>query len=162
MFNENFKDTYVSLDGEVRRLSSHTVIETDNEVIAKILSPIISGDGGIASVRFLPLGVAERVKIEEAFGNVFEEKEDSYLLEVSKNRITVYANSMRAHLYGACTLYSHYRDGIREGYIYNVPLVPFRAAKMYLPAEDKLDEFYFLADMLMHYGYNALDRKSVV
>ena len=156
MFNENFKDTYVSLDGEVRRLSSHTVIETDNEVIAKILSPIISGDGGIDSVRFLPLGAAERVKIEEAFGNVFEEKEDSYLLEVSKNHITVYANSVRAHLYGACTLYSHYRDGIREGYIYNVPFVPFRAAKMYLPAEDKLDEFYFLADMLMHYGYNAL------
>lgn len=156
MFNESFKDTYLSLNGEECRLSASTVIETENEVIRGILSPILLGEGGIKSIGFLPFGDSEREKTEEVFGNVFEDKEDAYLVVVSKNRITVYANSLRGHLYGACTLYSHYRDGIREGYIYNVPLVEFRAAKMYLPAEDKLEEFYYLVDMLMHYGYNAL------
>ena len=158
MLNENFKDTYVALNGSVCYLDAKTKFQTKNEVILKKLSPLCTGEaeGAIASVRFLPLTAKEREKIETAFGEVFEDKEDAYLLEVASDTVTVYSNYERGFLYGACTLWSHYRGGIREGLIYNVPLVPFRAAKMYLPAEDKLDEFYYMVDMLMHYGYNAI------
>ena len=158
MFNENFKDTYVSLSGNKCYLDAKTLLENGNGIISEILSPILKGEreNAVEAVRFLSLSDSERVKIEKTFGDVFEDKEDAYLLEITAQSITVYSNYARGFLYGACTLYSHYRDGICEGYIYNVPLVQFRAAKLYLPAEDKLDEFYYLVDMLMHYGYNAL------
>ncbi len=158
MFHENFKDTYAALNGETRYFDELTMLETENEVILKKLSPLCKGEknDAIASVRFLPLTETEKEKIEKNFGDVFEEKEDAYLLEVTKSNVTVYSNYDRGFLYGACTLWSHYKDGIKEGYIYNVPLVQFRAVKLYLPAEDKLDEFYYMVDMFMHYGYNAI------
>ncbi len=158
MLHENFKDTYFALNGAVRYFDKKTVLETENEVVLKKLSPLCVGEkkDAIAAVRFLPMTDAEKVKIEKAFGNVYEDKEDAYLVEVTAECVTVYSNYERGFLYGACTLWEHYKDGIREGYIYNVPLVQFRAAKMYLPAEEKLDEFYYMIDMLMHYGYNAI------
>ncbi len=158
MFHENFKDTYVALSGQTRYFDAHTVIETANEVILKKLSPLCKGEkkAAISSVRFLPLLDAEKEKIEKNFGNVFEDKEDAYLLEITESAVTVYSNYERGFLYGACTLWSHYKDGVAEGFIYNVPLVQFRAVKLYLPAEEKLDEFYYMVDMFMHYGYNAI------
>ena len=158
MFHENFKDTYVALSGEARYLDASTIIDTENEVILKKLSPLCKGEkkGAVASVRFLPMTEAEKAKIEKTFGDVFEDKEDAYLVEVTENTVTVYSNYERGFLYGACTIWDHYRGGIREGYIYNVPLVQFRAVKVYLPAEDKMDEFYYMVDMFMHYGYNSI------
>ena len=158
MFNESFKDTHIALCGAVRYFEKSTKIETENEVILKKLSPLCAGEkaGAIESIRFLPMTDAEKEKIEKTFGNVYEDKEDAYLVEVTEKSVTVYSNYERGFLYGACAIWTHYVDGIREGYIYNVPLVPFRAVKMYLPAEDKLDEFYYMVDMFMHYGYNAI------
>ena len=158
MFSENFKDTYTALNGAVRYFSKATEIETENEVILKKLSPLCVEEksGAIESIRFMPLGDAEKEKIEKTFGNVYEDKEDAYLVEVTDKSVTVYSNYERGFLYGACTVWTHYKNGIKEGYIYNVPLVEFRAVKLYLPAEDKLDEFYYMVDMFMHYGYNAI------
>ena len=157
-FNENFKDTYVALNGDVVFIDSKTKLESENAVIREKLSPLLSGEKlfAVSAIRFLPLGENEKEKIVAAFGAVFEEKEDAYLLEVTKESITVYANHLRGYLYGACTLRTHYRCGIREGLVYNVPLVQFRAVKMYLPAAEKIDEFYYMVDMFMAYGYNAL------
>lgn len=158
MYHENFKDTYAALNGEVRYFNENTVLETENAVIIKKLSPLCVGEKSeaIKAIRFRPLGKEERAKIEKIFGNVYEEKENAYLVEVTAEQVTVYSNCFRGFLYGASTIWTHYRNGIREGYIYNVPLMPLRAVKMYLPAEDKLDEFYYMLDMFMHYGYNAL------
>ncbi|MBP3605402.1 MAG: family 20 glycosylhydrolase [Clostridia bacterium] len=157
-FNPNFKDTYVDLSGEPVLLDAGTVIESQNAVIRKMLLPLLDGEkvGAVASIRFLPFGAIAREKVIATFGAVLAEAEDSYLLEVTEQFIAVYSNNVRGHLYGACTLLSHYRDGIGTGYIYNVPCVPFRAVKMYLPAEEKLDEFYYMLDMFMHFGYNAV------
>ena len=156
--NENFKDTYVALNGETVFIDSKTKLESENSVIRDQLSRLLSGEklGAVAAIRFLPFGVAERERIVSVFGNVVEEKADAYLLEVTKAHITVYAHNLRGYLYGAATLRSHYRNGIQEGLIYNVPLVDFRAVKMYLPAEDKIGEFYYMVDMFMSYGYNAI------
>ncbi len=158
MFNQNFKDTYAALNGTERYFSEVTKIETENNVILKKLSPLCAGEkaGAIESIRFLPMTDAEKEKIEKTFGNVYEDKEDAYLVEVTEKSVTVYSNYERGFLYGACTVWTHYRDGIKEGLIYNVPLVQFRAVKLYLPAEEKLDEFYYMVDMFMHYGYNAI------
>ena len=158
MFHENFKDSYAALNGDLCYFGKTTKLETENTVILKKLSPLCIGENKetVASVHFLPMTEAEKEKIEKTFGKVFEDKEDSYLLEVTKDTVTVYSNYDRGFLYGACTIWTHYNKGIKEGYIYNVPLLPLRAVKMYLPAEDKLDEFYYMLDMFMHYGYNSL------
>ena len=157
-FNENFKDTYVKLSGETVLIDASTALESENPIIRKEISSLLCGEksGAAKAIRFLPLDEGAREKIVAAFGDVIEEQEDAYLLEVTKESIAVYASNLRGQLYGACTLRSHYRDGIAEGYIYNVPLVQFRAVKMYLPAEDKMDEFYYMLDMFMHYGYNSI------
>ena len=158
MFHENFKDTYAALNGAVRCFSKATKIETENEVILKKLSPLCVGEKTdvIESIRFLALTDAEKAKIEKTFGSVYEDKEDAYLVEVTEKAVTVYSNYERGFLYGACTVWTHYKNGIKEGFIYNVPLVEFRAIKLYLPAEDRIDEFYYMVDMFMHYGYNAI------
>ena len=67
MFNENFKDTYVALNGAVRYFGKNTKIETENEVILKKLSPLCVGEtsDAIESIRFLSLAVAEKEKIEK-------------------------------------------------------------------------------------------------
>ena len=157
-FNPNFKDTYVSLSEDKVLLDQNTVIDSKNSVVLRTLSPLLVGEKPDAakSIRFLPLDEGARDKVIAAFGEVLSEAEDAYLLEVEQTCITVYANDLRGQLYGACTLLSHYRDGIGVGYIYNAPCVPFRAVKMYLPAEDKLDEFYYMLDMFMYFGYNAV------
>ena len=89
MFHENFKDTYVALSGEARYLDASTIIDTENEVILKKLSPLCKGEkkGAVASVRFLPMTEAEKAKIEKTFGDVFEDKEDAYLVEVTGNTV---------------------------------------------------------------------------
>ena len=155
----NFKDSYVKLSQQANvLLDKSTVIESKNPVILKTLSPLLVGEkcGAAAAIRFLPFDESAKNKVTSAFGEVLEDAEDAYLLEIKPEGICVYAAGERGYLYGACTLLSHYREGIGEGYIYNLPCVPFRAVKMYLPAEDKLDEFYYMLDMFMHYGYNAL------
>ena len=157
-FDPSFKDSYVSLSGGTVLLDSNTVIESQNAVVLKTLSPLLVGEkpDAVKAIRFLPFGQSAREKVISAFGPVLLETEDAYLLEVNPTRITVYASNVRGYLYGACTLLSHYREGIGVGYIYNAPTVQLRAVKMYLPAEEKMDEFYYMLDMLMHFGYNAL------
>lgn len=156
--NPNFKDTYVRLSDKTVSVDSNTVLESENSVIQKILSPLFdhSVSCSVSSIRFLPLGENERKKIRAVFGETRKETEEAYLLEITKEKISVYSNSLRGHLWGACTLREHHRDGIGEGMIYNVPLVPFRAMKLYLPAADKLSEFYYMLDLFMHYGYNSV------
>lgn len=157
-FNPNFKDTYVDLSGEFVFLDKSTVVESENPVIRETLSSLLVGEKKefAKSICFHNFDETAEKKVIATFGEVIENITDAYLLEVTSETITVYSNTERGYLYGACTLRSHYRDGICEGYIYNVPRVPFRAVKMYLPAEDKLDEFYYMLNMFMHYGYNAV------
>ena len=127
-FNENFKDTYVALNGDVVFIDASTKLESENAVISDQLSRFLVGErsGAVKAIRFLPFCESAKERIVAAFGEVIEEKEDSYLLEVTKEYIAVYSDSLRGHLYGACTLRSHYCDGIKAGLIYNVPLVQFR------------------------------------
>ena len=56
MFCENFKDTYVALDGEMCFFDGMTVPKTENAEIKKVLSPLLTGvrDGAVKEIRFLP------------------------------------------------------------------------------------------------------------
>ncbi len=157
-FNPNYKDTYVDLSGEKVFLGKKTLLETENPVIRKLLSPLLSSNAeSVASVvSFKALDSIAAEKAISAFGELSLENEEAYLVEISAKGVFIYSNSVQGHLWGACTLHSHYRDGIQAGFIYNAPCVPFRAVKMYLPAEEKLNEFYYMLDMFMYFGYNAI------
>ena len=154
----NFKDTYVKLSEKTVYVDSNTAIESEDPVIQEILSPLMrdTASSSVASIRFLPFGDHQRKTVHTVFGDTRQETEEAYLLEITEEHISIYSNSLCGQLWGACTLREHHRDGIAAGYIYNVPLVQFRAMKLYLPAEDKLSEFYYMLDLFMHYGYNAL------
>jgi len=156
--SRNFKDTYVKFSDKTVYIDSKTALADDNPVIQKILAPVFGAttSSSVASIDFLPLGEHERDTIRTVFGDTRKETEEAYLVEITEKKISIFSNSLRGHLWGACSLREHYRDGIATGHIYNVPLVPFRAMKLYLPAADKLDEFYYMLDLLMHYGYNAV------
>ena len=116
--NPNFKDTYVSLCGETVFINSNTRLESENPVIQKTLAPLFENFAkpSVEKICFLPLGEAERAKVKATFGDTRKETEEAYLLEVCAKQITVYSNSLRGHLWGACTLREHYRNGIAEGF----------------------------------------------
>ena len=156
--NRHFKDTYVKFSDKTVYVDSNTMLTCDDPVIKEILSPVFGEKAAspVRSIVFLPLGERERSAIRTVFGDTRKETEEAYLLEITEERIAIFSNSHRGHLWGACTLREHYRDGIATGYVYNVPLVPFRAMKLYLPAADKISEFYYMLDLFMHYGYNAV------
>ena len=123
-YNPNYKDTYVHLSGKTVYMDSKTVVESDNLVMQGILSSLTNSiaESSVSSIRFLPLGEEQRKKIYAAFGETRKETEEAYLLEIGSETISVYSNSMRGHLWGACTLREHYRNKIAEGLIYNVPI----------------------------------------
>ena len=52
--------------------------------------------------------------------------------------------------YAACAIARHYDGGIAEGILYNVPLAPFRAVKVYIPAKEHIP--FFLEFIKMYYG----------
>ena len=99
-FNENFKDTYVKLSGETVLIDASTALESENAIIRKELSSLLCGEksGAAKAIRFLPLDEGAREKIVAAFGDVIEEQEDAYLLEVTKESIAVYASNLRGQL----------------------------------------------------------------
>ena len=100
-FNPNYKDTYVKLDGETVFLDASTKIVTDNFVIREELSMLLLGEkqNAVKTVCFCPFDAAASDKVIGVFGAVVEDKEDSYLLEVTSEAVTVYSNSERGFLY---------------------------------------------------------------
>ena len=121
--NSCFKDTYVRLSDKIVYIDTATVLADGNPVIGKILAPVFgkTASSSVASIVFLPLGDRERETVRTVFGETRQETEEAYLLEVTEETISIFSNSLRGHLWGACTLREHYRDGIATGYIYNVP-----------------------------------------
>ena len=104
-FHPNYKDTYTNLCGKTVYLDAATKLESENAVIAKMLSPLCIGKkpGAVSAVCFHPFDESAKEKVISAFGNVAEEKEDAYFLEVTEEKITVYATNVRGYLYGAST-----------------------------------------------------------
>ena len=108
--NKHFKDTYVSLSNRLVSIGQSTILECENPVIHSLLSSLFLQNVSpvVEKIQFLPLTDCERKKIRELFGSTRKETDEAYLLAITEKEISVFSNSPRGHLYGACTLWEHY------------------------------------------------------
>lgn len=157
---KRINDTYFGLNGERCLIHSATKIICNDSVAIEYLKKHIvmeeTSENGISQIVFQKIDDYARESVKEAFGNVYEGKEDEYVLIVTKDRITAYCDTDNAVRYAACSIVAHYDGGIQSGILYNSPLVSFRALKVYIPGKDNLEFFREFVDMCMFYGYNTL------
>ena len=85
--------------------------------------------------------------------------EDSYAVFGEGSTLTVWSRNFRGHLYGLYTilqLAQSNEGNVPSGVIFNVPQCALRGLKVYLPAEDGLDEFFRAVDFLLYYRCNTV------
>lgn len=86
--------------------------------------------------------------------------EDSFCISFEGEKITLSSSNRRGEIYAAYALLqqSQWNDQgeIPLGNGYCQPKCSFRGLKLYLPAKDKIDEFYKIVDMLCYYRYNTV------
>ena len=85
--------------------------------------------------------------------------EDAYAVFGEGDTLTVWSKNDRGLLYGLYTILQQAQanDGnVPGGVIFNVPQCALRGLKVYLPAEDGLNEFYKAIDFLMYYRCNTV------
>ena len=111
--------------------------------------------GGSAQVSFAPIGREAIGRVEEAFGDVYRENDEGYIICMDDD-VKVYANSAIAMIYAAYSILGHYENGIEKGIIYNYPCCEHRSARVFLPPKDEMPYFKNFIDMLLYLGYNTL------
>jgi hexosaminidase len=151
---------YERLENEGAYLTEDTKIENRNELlcnIAKSAFSKIKKSRSFNELRFVQeVGEDIRNRLKEAFGNVYRDDPDGYVIEVD-NSVSIYAVSLRGLIYGAHTLMQIGNDGfLKKGLIYNIPICPFRGLKLYLPAYENIDFFKQFIDMACYYRYNTI------
>ncbi|MEG1441728.1 MAG: family 20 glycosylhydrolase, partial [Oscillospiraceae bacterium] len=95
-------------------------------------------------------------KINKTFGNVYEENDDGYIIEIT-DEISVYSNSDCGLFMGAYAVARHIKNAqINMGIIYNFPISKYRGIKVYLPARKDIKYFKEFIDFCTYYGYNRV------
>lgn len=157
---KRINDTYALLSGDVFHILPSTEMCIHNKVAVMRLSELCEdkkvGKNDIKRIYVSPITNAVLKKAKELFGDVEEPNDESYFVEIENGEIHIHADSENGVLYAACAICAHYKNGINGGLIYNVPLVPFRAVKVYIPAEENIEFFKEFVDMCMFYGYNTI------
>ena len=85
----------------------------------------------------------------------YVESEDGYIIDID-DFVTVYADTERAKLYAVHTILDAYEGCLKKAVVYHYPIVPYRSARVYLPAKKELTYFKKFIDMLCFMGYNAI------
>ena len=152
----HFLDTYCAMSGEKRLFGIHTFVNCPDAVARNLLEPLKSSTTQIQSVCFTPISDSAIQMVNGTFGNVYEDAADSYIIAVTDTKIQVFFSTENSIRYAACAIVRHYDCGIPTGLLYNVPLCPFRAMKVYIPPMDQIAYFKEFIDMCMYYGYNTL------
>ena len=115
--------------------------------------------GGWEQIRF-ETGFAPPVREQiAALGADFAEGEDTFAVTGEGDTLTVYAEGIRGHLYGAYAILQQAQANgglVPGGILYNAPQCAFRGLKVYLPAPDDIAQFYKIVDMMMYYRYNSI------
>ncbi|MBP3359744.1 MAG: family 20 glycosylhydrolase [Clostridia bacterium] len=156
---KKFNDTYAALKGDKKHISLKTELAFSNEIAAMQIDAIRESaecEGAVSDITVSAINNKILAKVKEQCGKAEEPAPDSYILEIEDGEINIYTDTENGLLYAACAIRSHYEDGIAEGILYNVPLSPFRGAKVYVPAEQNIPFFKEFIDMCMYYGYNVL------
>jgi len=111
--------------------------------------------GGNAVVEFKNIDEYAKKLVYDTFGKEYIENDEGYIVEVC-DKVTIYADSERAKLYGAYSVADKYRGQLQKGVWWNYPACPHRSVRLFIPPKSELDYFYKLVDMLVHLGYNAI------
>ncbi|MCD9024231.1 family 20 glycosylhydrolase [Cohnella silvisoli] len=152
---------YERLEQEGAFVTSDTLIVGGNELLHQITMKVLSREkhgNAYAAVRFINR-VDEQLqsRIRIAFGDVYKDDEDGYVIETDEDEVRVCAASIRGLVYGAYNLQQLGEKGfLRKGIIYNVPLCSFRGLKVYLPADEDIAFFKSFIDMACYYRYNTI------
>lgn len=155
---KDFLDTYCNLSGEKYQIGIRTVIDCTNAIASAVLDTLKgnTAESQIQVIRFIPVSADAVQLVTGAFGDVYRNVDDSYIIEVTESEIHAFYTTENSIRYAACAIVRHYEDGIPAGILYNVPLFPFRSMKNYIPSADQIGFFKKFIDMCMYYGYNTL------
>ena len=148
--------------------SEHPVILTEDtallsapDAVASYLTRLAHGCASqaneatpIGSIRFhrgLPKAVRERLAEK---GMTY--RSDAYAIRIAK-RTHVYAVSETACVHAVATLARLMAEGeLREGFLFDTPLVCERGYRTYLPPRTGFAGFEAMLDLLVHYKYNSI------
>lgn len=86
-------------------------------------------------------------------------KAESFAVQGVGDTLTIYANTARGTLYGVCEILRQAQNGkgaIPGGLWFAAPQCTFRGLKLYLPAQQAINQFYKIIDMLVYYRYNTV------
>ena len=116
---------------------------TKNEIERICVKPI---DADIADYAGAKSGVA------------FKKHEDGFVIRVEDNDVVVYADDKSAAIYGLMTFLRLLDD---EGcfnyeYIWDYPTSSVRGVKVYLPADDEMEDYKDLVNMMMYFRQNTI------
>ena len=154
---QNFLDTHCKLSGPKRQVSKKTVIHCADRVAAAVLDSLKTPcESQIQAIECAPISAFAKQLVTAAFGDVYQDAEDSYIIQVTDTHIRIFYSTQNSIRYAACAVARHYDGGIPTGLLYNVPLCPFRAQKVYIPKASQIPFFKQFLDMCMYYGYNTL------
>lgn len=152
-------DTFCALNGKRWRVSGDTQILCADPVAREQILACREDVTPGAPLRFVsvhPIEPAALQRARNAFGCPEQLAPDSYILENRDGHLRIYTDTPNGIRYAACAIRGHYDGGIGEGILLNMPLVPFRAMKIYIPARENIPFFREFVEMCMHYGYNTL------
>lgn len=150
--NRLLTDSYVKFSDEAVVLSGK--IDCDYLPAVKILAEIKTFPNGL-NVVCSSISAEALKKVKQYFGDVYAENTEAYIIEMD-DCVNIYANSNRAILYAANSLYGHSLKGLKKGLVYSCPCVEHRSARCYLPARDDMGYFKSFIDTLVYFGYNSL------
>lgn len=152
-------DTYYDLTGRKKYIGKNTVIEC-KDLIAKSQIEAIANHGedknAITVIGFYSMNDEIKTMVKKKFKEADPDIEDSYVILVEEEKISIYTNSENGVRYAACAIRSHYDNGISMGLLCNVPLCSVRGVKLYIPAKEHIGFFKEIVDMCMEYGYNTM------
>ncbi len=147
-------DSYVKWEKTPVALSG--VFENAPAHAARVLGEIQPKVGG-AKVRFLPMCEAARALVTETFGAVLSEGTDEgFVLDIKREEITVYADTLLFKNSAAYSLLAHSAEGLTEGVVCSYPCVEHRSIRFYLPAREEFPFFKRFMELLCALGYNAV------
>ena len=146
MLTDGYKiieDGFISLSGKSVGASG---------VAAEKIAALLGGD---AIVEFKNIDTYAKNLISEKLGKEYIENDEGFIIEVC-DKVIVYADTDRAKLFAACSIYDKYDGKMNKGLWWSFPSCSHRSLRIFLPPKDDLDYFYKLIDSIVHLGYNSI------
>ena len=156
---KKFNDTYADLSGVKYYISDKTSLHFEDAVSKNQIKKI--ADKGIdtnmiSDIFLFPINNKILNIVSEYFDTEEKPCQDSFIIEIKNGIINIFTDTQNGLKYAVCKIASYYENGIGEGYIYNIPLIPFRAVKLYIPARENIEFFKEFVKMCMYYGFNTI------